>query len=183
MAIRALLQFDDPCSALTLAGAAERVLRDKQPKDATLSAGFHSVGAFCNEVIAPSERTLTAKKIDFAYDQLRHADVHRDHEHVLDLEGVEMFLLLTVWAYAGKPKGSEQAFYEWFYGLPPMLGAFVIWMFFNYENTTWDRRPDENFPKLKSLRSDKRLAFDELVELVESKSLIPNPKSLKETAQ
>ncbi len=133
-------------------------------------------------MIAERERVRTTKKIDFAYDQLRHADVHRDHEHDLDLEGVEMFLLLTIWAYAGKPKGSEQGFAEWFYGLPPTLGAFVIWMFLNYENTTWDRRPDQNFPELKSLRGHKRRAFGELVELVESKSLIPNPKSLKEPA-
>ncbi len=183
MAVRALFEFDDPVSALTLVGAAERVLRDIQPKDAKLSEGFNTVKAFCNEMVRPEARRRVTKSIDFNYDQLRHADKRPQHLHVINVEGLEMFILTTVWAYAGKPKGDPDAFAEWFNALPHSLSAFVVWMFLNYPSDTWDKRPDDDFPELKLARSNLPQAFRELLDLVQSKSLFPDPKSLEGSAR
>jgi hypothetical protein len=94
-----------------------------------------------------------------------------------------MLILLSIWAFAGRPKGERSAFAEWFDKMPPVLGAFVIWMFLNYPSDTWERRPDDDFPQLKALRNNQPLAFEEILHSVESKSLIPNPKSLEESEQ
>jgi hypothetical protein len=167
--------FDDAISALTLAGAAEHVLSDLQPKDAKVSEGFESLKACVNEYIDEAERTKVLKRIRFNYDQLRHADTHPQHEHVLNVQGVDMLILLSIWAYAGRPIGTQPAIAEWFYKTPPVLVAFVVWMSLNYPSETWERRPDDDFPVLKTLRTNQRLAFEAILSLAESKSLIPNP--------
>lgn len=171
------MQFDDPVSALTLTGAAERVLSDFQPQDAKVSDGYHSIKAFLNEFVKAEDHKKVASEMRFAYDQLRHAHPLREHEHVINIEGVEMLILMAVWAYAGKPMGDQQASLKWFYELPPTLSAFTIWMFLNYSSGTWDKRPDNNFPELRALRSNPTLEFNELVDSIQSKSLFPNPKS------
>lgn len=170
--------FDDAISALTLAGAAEHVLSDLQPKDAKVSEGFQSLKAAANEYIEEGEKRKFLERLRFNYDQLRHADRHPQHEHVLNVQGVDMLILLSIWAFAGRPKGAQPAIAEWLYKMPPVLGAFVIWMFLNYPSDTWERRPDDNFPELKELRNNQPLAFETILHLVESKSLIPNPQSL-----
>lgn len=177
MAIRARLQFEDLVSAMTLAGAAERVLSDGQPADAKTSDGFISLKALCNDYVKKDSRNKIAGMVRQAYDQLRHADKNPDHVHSLDPESVDAFLLMTIYAYASKPQATQNEFRNWFNSLPPILGTFVVWMFLNDPRGEKWANDLDNSPE--SLRFFKSLpvpsVFDALLQLVESKSLVPNP--------
>ncbi len=162
---------------MTLAGAAERVLSDSQPAEAKTSDGFDSIKAYCNEFVEEGSRKEVAAKIREAYNQLRHADQKPAHIHSLDPEGVDAFLLMTIYASAHRPQAKNQDFAVWFNSLPPILGTFVTWMFLNDpRGETWindlgnDPEPLQQFKSLPVA-----IAFEAILELVESKSLIPNP--------
>lgn len=176
MAVRARLQFEDLVSAMTLAGAAERVLSDGQPKDARISDGFNSIKAFCNEFVKEGYRKEVTAKVREAYDQLRHADKKPNQIHSLDPEGVDAFILMTIYAYGGKPSDAKP-FAEWFNSLPPLLGTFVVWMFLNDpRGERWANDLGNNSDCLQLFKSlPVPSAFEAILQLVESKSLIPNP--------
>lgn len=183
MAVRARLQFEDLVSAMTLAGAAERVLSDRQPKNAKPSDGFISIKALCNEYVVEDSRKEITAKVREAYDQLRHADKKPNHIHRLDPEGVDAFLLMTIYAYARKPQAPTDQpeatveFAKWFNLLPPILGAFTVWMFLNDpRGEKWISDLGNDPSNLRMFRSlPVSIAFEAILQLVESKSLIPNP--------
>lgn len=178
MAVRARLQFDDPVSALTLAGAAEKVRSDLQPMDATIRSGYDSVKAFVNEFVKPERRRAVVRDIRNAYDQLRHADKLPNHTHELAPDWVDAFLKMAIYAHAGRPPTKEtRDFAEWFYRMPPVLGAFLIWMFLNDpRGETWTRELENDPEKLNEFKSlPCSAAFEAILDLVRSKSLIPNP--------
>jgi hypothetical protein len=73
-AIRAYFLWDDLVSALTLAGAAERVLSDKQPADGILGVDAFSIRSMVNLYIEDEYQSKAAKLFRADYDFFRHAD-------------------------------------------------------------------------------------------------------------
>jgi hypothetical protein len=188
MAVRARLQFNDPVSALTLAGAAEKVLGDLQPRDAVTSNGHVSIRAFVNEHCRSNDRKKVEDAIRLAYDQLRHADrpgKGENYIHNLESGWVDGFLGMCVYAFSRRNPSNED-FAEWFNSLPPVLGVFLVWSFLT-DPRTWARASStENFDSKvqeEFMRLPQLSAFEALLELVESKSLVPNPKSLERPNQ
>ncbi|NWG92377.1 MAG: hypothetical protein HXY21_07685 [Parvularculaceae bacterium] len=183
MAVRARLQHFDLVSALTLAGAAERVLSDMQPGDANLSGGFNSLKAFLNENVSdPKERGSLAKKARENYDQLRHADTDPDRIHHLDAEFIDALLTIAIEAFAPRPKAiNGNDLIAWLHELPPVLGAFWFLAHLIYPMADAAKRKNDpaDADALDQIQRWKTSVdpalYDGLVGILQSKSLIPNP--------
>lgn len=184
MAVRARLQHNDLVSALTLAGAAERVLSDLQPKEAKTSEGYTSLKAHINEVeLDPKKRKGLADCARKDYDQLRHAHPLLEHTHGLSLERVDALLTLSIEAF--QPRTRNADIMEWLHELPPILGSF--WFFATLSYPMAERKALENDQSASNALAmvekwkrspDKCGLYEELLGIIQSKSLIPNPKSL-----
>jgi len=168
MAVRAHLQFDDLVSALTLAGAAERVLSDQQPQNGILGVDAWSIRAYCNLHIKEDHQKAAAKLLRDGYDFLRHADRSPDRVLNLNAETVEIYLLLSIRAYSTLSNSSTS-----------VMTAFKLWMM--AERPDWIA--DDDTPIIKRFSEEARTIrnrskpefFGALLGLVESQSLIPNP--------
>lgn len=168
LAVRAYLQFDDPVSALTLAGAAERVLSDLQPQDGILGVDAWSLRAFCNLHIKPEYQKAAGKLLRDGYDFLRHADRAPNRVLELNVETVEIYLLLSIRAYSALAKSNTT-----------VMIAFKLWMM--VERPHWIS--EEDAPAIREFsnaacnlpdRSNPKF-FTTLLGFIETKSLIPNP--------
>lgn len=183
MAVRARLQYFDLVSALTLAGAAERVLSDLQPKEAKTSEGFVSLKAYINEVEPDGgKRKILADQARKDYDQLRHAYPKSEWTHELDGLRADAFITLAIEAFAPRKQGADLM--KWLHELPPVLGAFWFFAYLVYPGAdTAARKNDQtDADVLNQVQRWKTTVdpdlFDELVGILQRKSLIPNPKSL-----
>jgi len=179
MAVRARLAFGDLVSALTLAGAAERVLSDLQPKDARVSEGHYSIKAALNESVDDTaERKRLATMAREAYDQLRHADTKSDHTHEIHREQVDALIAMAIEAL--HPRSRNDDIVAWLYTLPPILGAFSLFGYLVYPMAAAARSrgdPESVYLCEQIRTSPPPELFEGLVEIIQSKSLIPNPKS------
>lgn len=167
MAVRARLQFEDLVSAMTLAGAAERVLSDLHPKGAKFSHDAPSIRAFCNTYVTPDRQKEAAKDMRAAYDFLRHADKTPDHVLELDVELVDLPLMMAIKAFEHT---SETR--------PPVLLAFQAWAAIT--DPKWDVADHISEIKDSALVDwTTNLTTSELFIAIlvhyESKSLVPNP--------
>jgi hypothetical protein len=97
-AIRAYFE-DDLVSALTLAGAAERVLSDLQPQDGLLGVDAYSWRAAINLYIKTEHQKEAAKWYRRAYDQLRHADRDKSETIEINQTVVDIYILMAVFAF------------------------------------------------------------------------------------
>jgi hypothetical protein len=121
-AIRVYFLRDDLVSALTLAGAAERVLSDLQPQDGIFGVDAHSIRSMINLYIKAEHQKEAAALFRKDYDFFRHADRSgvRDYEvkevSVLFL----IFLSLCSFEFLGQKKTVEmRAFFWWFFASHP----------------------------------------------------------------
>jgi hypothetical protein len=73
-AIRLFFLWDELVSAVTLAGAAERVLSDLQPQDGIFGVDAHSIRSIVNLYIKEGHHKDAAKAFRKDYDFFRHAD-------------------------------------------------------------------------------------------------------------
>lgn len=175
MAVRARLQFEDLVSAMTLAGAAERVLSDLHPKDAKFSDDTLSIRAFCNTYVKTDCRKQAAEYMRAAYDFLRHADKTPDRVLELDAEWVDLTLMMAIRAFESTSKARL-----------PVLIAFRTWAAIT--DPKWevaDHIPEINDPALVewSMKLTTPELFNAILAHYESKSLIANPKSLTGRSQ
>src|SRR5271165_120360 len=98
-AIRAYFLWDDLVSALTLAGAAERVLSDKQPADGILGVDAFSIRAMVNLYIEDAYQSKAAKLFRADYDFFRHADQKPQDDYEFSERWVDFQLLLSIGSY------------------------------------------------------------------------------------
>ena len=106
-AVRAYFS-DDLVSALTLAGAAERVLSDMQPKDGIFGADAVSLRSMINLYIKSDHQGEVAKKFRNVYDQLRHADRNTADNLEIKEEAVETYMLHAVMSFEFITKDSTE---------------------------------------------------------------------------
>jgi isocitrate lyase len=101
--------WDDLVSALTLAGAAERVLSDMQAQDGIFGVDAYSIRAAVNLHIKPEHHKEAAKLFRADYDFFRHADIKKDNDYELKEEGVEFWLLVPLCAFEHLKQAKTQA--------------------------------------------------------------------------
>jgi hypothetical protein len=98
-AIRAYFLWDDLVSALTLAGAAERVLSDKQSADGLFGMDAFSIRSMVNLYIKDEYQPEAAKLFRADYDFFRHADRKPQNDYELSEEWVDFLLLISIGSF------------------------------------------------------------------------------------
>jgi hypothetical protein len=98
-AIRAYFLWDDLVSALTLAGAAERVLSDRQPADGLLGVDAFSLRSMVNLYIREEYQSEAATLFRKDYDFFQHADRKPQDDYEFSEEWVDFLLLVAIGAF------------------------------------------------------------------------------------
>jgi hypothetical protein len=93
-AYKAYFLWDALVSALTLAGAAERVLSDLQRRDGLFGVDPYSIRSIVDLYIKPEHQKDAAKLYRADYDFFGHADVNKDNTYELKEEVVEFWLFV-----------------------------------------------------------------------------------------
>ncbi len=169
MAVRAFLQFDDPVSALTLAGATETVLSDLQPKDGLFGVDAWSIRAFCNLHIKPEHHKAARDLFRQKYNMLKHAERDAQTDHKIDETSVLFWILISIHAFLAL--GGTKT---------DVLIAFRTWLVLARPDWFSDTDP-AMMNALFAARSKveqmgKPQAFEAIQSALTNKSLFPNPK-------
>ncbi len=117
-AIKAYFLWDDLVSALTLAGAAERVLSDVQPQDGLICVDAFSIRSLINLYVEGEHQSKAGNLFRRTYDQLRHADGDRDPFRLIEVSvaGVDFYIFMAI-----------QAFRHVRRFITPSMGVFYVW--------------------------------------------------------
>jgi hypothetical protein len=129
-AIRAYFLWDDLVSALTLVGAAERVLSDMQPQDGILGVDAYSIRSALNLHIKPEYQKRAGKFFRKDYDFFRHADHNPQSDYELNGVSVDFWLMMTVGAF--EFMGQQKT---------PEMRAFLVWYMAKYPHLIKDDAP------------------------------------------
>lgn len=98
-AIRSYFLYDDYVSAMTLAGAAERVLSDLQPQDGLIGIDAISIRSLINLFVPDEYSKEAAQHLRGPYDFLRHADLNKFEDFRVHPLYVEFMIFLASQAY------------------------------------------------------------------------------------
>jgi hypothetical protein len=121
-AIRLFFLWDDWVSAVTLAGAAERVLSDLQPQDGIIGVDAYSLRSMFNLYIKEEHHREAAELFRRDYDFFRHADRNAAPNYELKESSVTwlIFIALASFEFLGQKKSMEmRAFAWWFFARNP----------------------------------------------------------------
>ena len=121
-AIRMFFLWDDLVSAVTLAGAAERVLSDLQPQDGIIGIDAYSIRSMLNLYIKNEHQKEAAKAFRKDYDFFRHADRNAAESYELKESSVAwlIFISLAAFEFLKQEKTTEiRAFTWWFLASNP----------------------------------------------------------------
>jgi len=115
MAVRAFFLWDDLVSAVTLAGAAERVLSDLQPQDGIIGVDAYSLRSMINLYIKDEHHKDAAKFFRKDYDFFRHADrgVVQGYELKEDSVAWMIFTSIISYEYLKQKKTMEMRAFVW----------------------------------------------------------------------
>lgn len=174
MAVRARLQFDDPVSAITLAGAAERVLSDLSPHKKWGDDAL-SIDLFAQEFSKAGNEKAVRTHLRKPINRMKHAERDPNVELTVDLYALDTLLMMTIREYrnqAGRMTSVMHAFRCWAAATGDDWGFETV---LNNELLS-DLR-------LKAKGWSNSEVFAAYLTYFAAKSLIPNPKSLHEQAQ
>jgi hypothetical protein len=121
-AIRVFFLWDDLVSAITLAGAAERVLSDLQPQDGIFGIDAHSIRSMVNLYIKQEHQKEAGALFRRDYDLLRHADRDSTKDHEIKESKVTWLIFLSICAFEflkQKKTMEMKAFFWWFFATHP----------------------------------------------------------------
>ena len=121
-AIRMFFLWDDLVSAVTLAGAAERVMSDLQPQDGIIGVDAYSIRSMVNLYIKEEHHKDAAKLFRKDYDFFRHADRNATQSHELKESSVTwlIFIAICSFEFLKQEKTMEmRAFIWWFMATNP----------------------------------------------------------------
>jgi hypothetical protein len=93
-AIRAYFLWDDLVSAITLAGAAERVLSDMQPQDGIIGIDAYSIRSAVNLYFKTEHQSEAAGLFRKDYDFFRHADRQNVDSH--EIKDISVVFTITI---------------------------------------------------------------------------------------
>ena len=116
-AIRAFFLWDDFVSAVTLAGAAERVLSDLQPQDGIIGVDAYSIRSLVNLYIREEHHKDAAKKFRQDYDFFRHADRKASQDYELKESSVTWLIFFTIlsFEFLKQKKTMEMRAFAWWF--------------------------------------------------------------------
>ena len=117
-AIRMFFLWDELVSAVTLAGAAERVLSDLQPQDGIIGVDAHSIRSMINLYIKEEHHKDAAKLFRKDYDFFRHADRNiTQNNYELRESSVAWLIFISVVAFEflGQKKTMEMRAFAWWF--------------------------------------------------------------------
>jgi hypothetical protein len=116
-AIRMFFLWDDLVSAVTLAGAAERVLSDLQPQDGIIGVDAYSLRSMINLYIKAEHQKDAAKLFRKDYDFFRHADRNAAQSYELKESSVAwlIFISLTSFEFLGQKKTMKMRAFAWWF--------------------------------------------------------------------
>jgi hypothetical protein len=116
-AIRMFFLWDDLVSAVTLAGAAERVLSDLQPRDGIFGVDAHSIRSMVNLYIKDQHHKDAAKLFRRDYDFFRHADRDATQNYELKESSVAwlIFISLASFEFLDQKKTMEMRAFAWWF--------------------------------------------------------------------
>ncbi len=116
-AVRMFFLWDDLVSAVTLAGAAERVLSDLQPQDGIFGVDAHSIRSKVNLYIKGEHHKDAAKLFRKDYDFFRHADRNATQSYELKESSVAwlIFISLCSFEFLGQKKTIEMRAFAWWF--------------------------------------------------------------------
>jgi len=121
-AIRTFFIWDDLVSAVTLAGAAERVLSDLQPQDGIFGVDARSIRSMVNLYIKEDHQKDAAKIFRKDYDFFRHADRDALQNYELKESSVAWLIFVSIvsFEFLRQKKTTEmRAFIWWFMATNP----------------------------------------------------------------
>ncbi|MGA3308795.1 MAG: hypothetical protein ABSD08_09290 [Xanthobacteraceae bacterium] len=117
-AFKVYFLWDDLVSAITLAGAAERVMSDMQPKDGIFGIDAASIRSIINLYIKPEHQKVAATLYRADYDFFRHADKKTQSDYALKEEVADfwLFIALCSFEHLKQPKTKAmRTFSCWFF--------------------------------------------------------------------
>jgi hypothetical protein len=116
-AIRLYFLWDDLVSAVTLAGAAERVLSDLQPADGIFDIDARSIRSVINLYIKPGHQKQAAISFRADYDFFRHADRQPKDDYELAENRVDSLLFISVcsFEFLCKTTTQEMRIFLWWF--------------------------------------------------------------------
>jgi hypothetical protein len=140
-AIRAFFLWDELVSAVTLAGAAERVLSDLQPQDGILGVDAYSIRSMINLHVKEEYHKEAASAFRKDYDFFRHADrTVTQNSYDLKESSVAWLIFTSIvsFEFLKQKKTMEmRAFYWWFMA----------------NNPNWLKPTAPNLPLIMKMRS------------------------------
>jgi len=109
--------WDDLVSAVTLAGAAERVLSDLQTQDGIVGVDAYSIRSIVNLYIKDHSRKEAAERFRKDYDFFRHADRNAAESYELKESSVAwlIFVSLLAFEFLGQKKTMEMRAFSWWF--------------------------------------------------------------------
>jgi hypothetical protein len=115
MAARSFFLWDDLVSAVTLAGAAERVLSDLQPQDGIIGVDAYSLRSMINLYIKEEHQRDAAKLFRKDYDFFRHADRDAAPSYELKEDSVAWLIFVSIlsFEYLKQKKTMEMRAFVW----------------------------------------------------------------------
>lgn len=117
-AIRMFFLWDELVSAVTLAGAAERVLSDLQPQDGIIGVDAHSIRSMINLYVKEEHHKDAAALFRKDYDYFRHADRNITQDNYeLKESSVAWLIWMSVVAFEflGQEKTMEMRAFAWWF--------------------------------------------------------------------
>jgi hypothetical protein len=116
-AIRMFFLWDDLVSAVTLAGAAERVLSDLQPQDVIIGVDAYSIRSMVNLYIKDEHHRDAAKLFRKDYDFFRHADRNASENYELKESSVTWLIFITLLSFdfLRQEKTMEMRAFAWWF--------------------------------------------------------------------
>jgi hypothetical protein len=143
-AIRMFFLWDELVSAVTLAGAAERVLSDLQPQDGIIGVDAYSIRSMINLYIKEEHQKDAATLFRKDYDFFRHADrnvMQNNYELKESSVAWLIFTSIVSFEYLKQEKTMEmRAFYWWFMA----------------KNPHWLKPTAPDLPMIMKMRSESR---------------------------
>lgn len=115
MAVRAFFLWDDLVSAVTLAGAAERVLSDLQPQDGIIGVDAYSLRSTINLYVKEEHHKDAAELFRRDYDFFRHADRDAAQSYELKEDSVAWFIFISIlsFEYLKQKKTMDMRAFVW----------------------------------------------------------------------
>jgi hypothetical protein len=154
--------WDDLVSAITLAGAAERVLSDMQPQDGIFGVDANSLRSLINLYVKPEHSKEVATLFRADYDFFRHADKKTQSDYEIKERAADFFLLFPLLSYEHLKQPKTHA-----------MRAYAQWFFYRYPSVLKKENQDDGNFLANLLKAQEPMTKQQFYEMRCSFDLLP----------